>query len=326
MGNDMSMTRPCVLCVDDEPRILFALKALLRSQYEVVTANDGASALEIMRKRQVNVLISDQRMPNMTGVEVLREAKEIQPQAIRLLLTGYSDLNAIIASINEGEIFRFINKPWINEELRAIVAQAVSAAGIEQLLPSELAAPSTDDQSEAAPRMDGRPKAIPVPPSGAGVLLLDHNAQEREQLLDALGRDWPVHTASTFEECVALLEANHVGVLVTEMMIGSDSVTSLLGALRQHQPALVAIVITASADAGQAMQLINHGQIYRLLQKPLKQGVARGTVAVAMRRYDVLSQRPEQAQRLAAVPPPAPVVATLEKRGLLARIRNLVMR
>src|SRR3546814_15022378 len=81
------------------------------------------------------------------------------------------------------------------------------------------------------------------------------------------------------------------------MMIGSDSVTSLLCALRQHQPTPVAIVITASADAGQAMQLINHGQIYRLLQKPLKQGVARGTVAVAMRRYDVLSQRPEQVQR-----------------------------
>lgn len=320
----MSMTRPCVLCVDDEPRILFALKALLRSQYEVLTANDGASALAIMRTRPVNVLISDQRMPNMTGVEVLREAKAIQPQAIRLLLTGYSDLNAIIASINEGEIFRFINKPWINEELRAIVAQAVSAAGIEQLLPNELVA---DDPSLATTRTaDARPQAVPVLPSGAGVLLLDHNAQEREQLLDALGRDWPVHTASTFEECVALLEANHVGVLVTEMMIGADSVTSLLGALRQHQPALVAIVITASADAGQAMQLINHGQIYRLLQKPLKQGVARGTVAVAMRRYDVLSQRPEQVQRLAAAPPPAPVVATLEKRGLLARIRNLVMR
>lgn len=320
MGNDMSITRPCVLCVDDEPRILFALKALLRSQYEVLTANDGAAALEIMRQRPVNVLISDQRMPNMTGVEVLREAKHIQPQAIRLLLTGYSDLNAIIASINEGEIFRFINKPWINEELRAIVAQAVSAAGIEQLLPDEM------EPASASRPADGRPQAAPIPPSGAGVLLLDHNAQEREELLETLGRDWPVHTASTFEECVALLEANHVGVLVTEMMVGSDSVTSLLGALRQHQPTLVSIVITASADAGQAMQLINHGQIYRLLQKPLKQGVARGTVAVAMRRYDVLSQRPEQLQRIAAAPPPAPVVATLEKRGLLARIRQLVTR
>src|SRR3546814_5451293 len=96
MASDMSVTRPCVLCVDDEPRILFALKALLRSQYEVLTANDGESALGIMRSRPINVLISDQRMPNMTGVEVLRQAKEIQPPAIRLLLTGYSDLNAII--------------------------------------------------------------------------------------------------------------------------------------------------------------------------------------------------------------------------------------
>src|SRR3546814_6116293 len=98
-------------------------------------------------------------MPNMTGVEVLRQAKEIQPQAIRLLLTGYSDLNAIITSINEGEIFRFINKPWINAELSAIVAQAVSAAGIEQLLPTDLANSAIDDrQADGAPRpADARP-------------------------------------------------------------------------------------------------------------------------------------------------------------------------
>src|SRR3546814_3161262 len=107
-------------------------KALLRRQYEVLTANDGESALGIMRSRPINVLISDQRMPNMTGVEVLRQAKEIQPQAIRLLLTGYSDLNAIIASINEGEIFRFINKPWFNADMSALVTQAVSAAGTER--------------------------------------------------------------------------------------------------------------------------------------------------------------------------------------------------
>src|SRR3546814_6542141 len=80
----------------------------------------------------------------------------------RLLLTGYSDLNAIIASINEGEIFRFINKPWINAELRAIVAQAVSAAGIEQLLPTDLANSAIDDrQADGAPRpADARPHAI----------------------------------------------------------------------------------------------------------------------------------------------------------------------
>src|SRR3546814_19603869 len=109
------------------------------------------------------------------------------------------------------------------------------------------------------------------------------------------------------------------------MMSGSDIVTSLLGALRQHQPTLVAIVITASADTGQAMQLINHGQIYRLLQKPLKQGVARGTVAVAMPRSDVLSQRPEQVQPLAAAPKPAPEVADREMRGRLGRIRTRVL-
>ena len=102
-----------ILCVDDEVQIVISLRALLRSKYEVLIATSGEEALDILRKdNTIRVLISDQRMPKMLGAEVLREARKISPGTMRLLLTGYSDLQAIIDSINEGEVFRFINKPW----------------------------------------------------------------------------------------------------------------------------------------------------------------------------------------------------------------------
>ena len=117
--------RPRLLFVDDESRILLSLKAIFRADYDVTTAEGGPAALEALKKERFDVIVSDQRMPGITGVEVLRAARDAQPQAIRMLLTGYSDLNAIIASINEGEIFRFIPKPWVNGELRETIASAV---------------------------------------------------------------------------------------------------------------------------------------------------------------------------------------------------------
>ena len=87
---------PRVLFLDDDERILKTLKALFRSRYDVLTTTEGQIALEYMKQGHVHVVVSDQRMPGMTGVEFLRKAKEISPNTIRILLTGYSDLTAIV--------------------------------------------------------------------------------------------------------------------------------------------------------------------------------------------------------------------------------------
>jgi len=106
------MSRATLLLVDDEERILRSLSLLLRSRFEVLTTTDGAWALEWVRERTVHVVVSDQRMPGMSGVDVLRGVRERSPATMRLLLTGYADLAAVEASMNEGEIFRFLEKPW----------------------------------------------------------------------------------------------------------------------------------------------------------------------------------------------------------------------
>jgi len=110
--------QPCVLFLDDEERILRTLRTLFASKYDVITTTNGHVAIEHLKQRHVHLAVSDQRMPEITGIEFLRKAKQISPNTMRILLTAYSDLHAIVDSINDGEVFRFINKPWDNEGIQ----------------------------------------------------------------------------------------------------------------------------------------------------------------------------------------------------------------
>jgi DNA-binding NtrC family response regulator len=113
-----------ILVVDDEPEILFSLKGLLRREFLVQTAGSGSEAMEILAQQPVHVIMTDQRMPVMTGVELLTQVQGAWPDAIRMVFTGYSDIKAVIDAINQGHIFRYILKPWDPDELRAILHQA----------------------------------------------------------------------------------------------------------------------------------------------------------------------------------------------------------
>jgi response regulator RpfG family c-di-GMP phosphodiesterase len=128
MMNDANKVKPRILLVDDEERILRTLTMLLKMQYQVFSTTDGNEALNILKQEKIHVLISDQRMPLMVGTELLRQAKNISPQTMRILLTGYADVDAAVDSVNEGEIFRYINKPWGPKELRDTVADAATIA------------------------------------------------------------------------------------------------------------------------------------------------------------------------------------------------------
>ncbi|MFH1021232.1 MAG: HD domain-containing phosphohydrolase [Pseudomonadota bacterium] len=116
-----------ILFVDDEENILRSLRRLfMDEEVEVFTASSGAQGLEILaREAGVGVIVSDQRMPEMTGVDFLEKSKAVSPQSIRILLTGYADVNAAIDAINRGGTFRYLNKPWNDEELFQAVKGAL---------------------------------------------------------------------------------------------------------------------------------------------------------------------------------------------------------
>jgi response regulator RpfG family c-di-GMP phosphodiesterase len=115
-----------ILCVDDEEQVLNSLERTLRlKNYAVFTASGGARGLEILGQEHVDVVIADQRMPGMTGSEFLRIVKEKYPNTVRIMLSGYSDFESLTKAINEGEIFRFVSKPWEMEELFEIIELAL---------------------------------------------------------------------------------------------------------------------------------------------------------------------------------------------------------
>lgn len=114
-----------LLLVDDEINILSALKRLLRQdKYDIMTANNGQEALEALKNSPVDVIVTDQRMPGMTGVEFLRLAKESYPDTIRIVLSGYTELQSVTDAVNEGAVYKFLTKPWDDVQLRGHVAEA----------------------------------------------------------------------------------------------------------------------------------------------------------------------------------------------------------
>ncbi len=121
-----------VLFVDDEPNILKSLQRLLRQEeMNVLCASTGQEALEILDKTPAQVLVTDQRMPEMSGVDLLSAVRERHPEIIRMMLTGFTEIKVAVEAINHGEIYRLITKPWNDDEIRATIRQAFEQADLK---------------------------------------------------------------------------------------------------------------------------------------------------------------------------------------------------
>ncbi len=287
-----------VLFVDDDERILNAMRALFRNRHQVFTARSAAHALELVRRFGMHVVVSDQRMPQTTGVELLREVKAVAPGAVRLLLTGYSDLAAIVGAVNEGEIFRYLRKPWDNGELQADVADAVAVA------------------LGAAASVGSRPARRP----NAAVLVVEPAPDLAAGLRHLLGFDVTVLHAATREEALHKLGTANVGVLVLPLAPGDGELARFLADLRAQRPELLSIVVTDAPDAERVIELINEAHIYRFLTRPLEALDLRAQVEAALRWHAMLGkpQRP--------VAPEAPEAPEPKDAGLVERIRSLPRR
>lgn len=116
-----------ILCVDDEANVLKSLKRLfLDEEYEILTAESGAGGLALLEQHQpIQVVISDYRMPEMDGVAFLKQVHERWPETVRIVLSGYADTASVVAAINEGQVYKFIPKPWNDDELKVAIAKAV---------------------------------------------------------------------------------------------------------------------------------------------------------------------------------------------------------
>src|SRR5687768_12057223 len=120
----MSDKKINLLYVDDEENNLMSFKATFRLKYNVMIALSAAEAMKVLEKKPVEIIITDQRMPGMTGIEFLEKVLEKYPDPIRILLTGYADMNAVIDAVNKGKIYHYLTKPWNEEELDMTIKRA----------------------------------------------------------------------------------------------------------------------------------------------------------------------------------------------------------
>jgi DNA-binding NtrC family response regulator len=293
-----------LLFVDDEERILRSLKMLFKAQYNVLTTSDGNEAIEILKSKKVHAIISDQRMPIMPGVEVLRHAKEVSPDTMRLLLTGYSDWAAMVGSVNEGEVFRFINKPWDNEEIKATVDQAV-----------EIAHTISGLGQEAEPKeVDTR----------LGLLVIDDDKETFETIKEIVGDKYAVRWGPALDEAYAVLsEDDNIAVIISEVRIGGEDITAPLKTLKQIYPAILTLVLTSFQDSKTLIDLINQGQIYRFMPKPILKKLVEMSINNAVRQYSYLQKAPQLLKRHAVEKPKGEEVKVSSKiMGYLQKIRK----
>ena len=158
-----------ILFVDDERRVLNAMRGLFRRDYELFLTSEGAEAVKIAVENDVDVIVADQRMPGMTGIEVLSAVKQKSPRTVRILLTGYADPTAVEGSINLGEVFRFLSKPCPPKILRETLSLAIDAARTKPEVPAaQPEVPVTQAEAPVAqPEAPAAPKPQTTPPSPA---------------------------------------------------------------------------------------------------------------------------------------------------------------
>lgn len=423
--------KPRILFVDDEKRVLNSMRALFRRDYELHLTTEGKEAVQITREHDIHVIVADQRMPGMSGVDVLGEVKTISPGTVRILLTGYADLDAIEGSINIGEVFRFLSKPCPPDELRATLETAVKAARATaavakkatvktaQAAPKPAAskpaaaerpaasAKRTGTAKPASPqaaslpksaspaRIEGAAAAKPAPPAAAarnaaetakpgaaktpadgdrtaappataasdaagkdegtaatgtfelpmitpddtleteiimsgdtgvhvvigseesearrnsissfhsvGVVIFSSDPRFAREVQGSMDNDLEAHHATTLVGVTEILEAGDAGVLVTDFCSDTTLLQNMIGTLKQYLPELVTIVVSDDRDATDMITLINHGQIFRFLTKPVDNAKLRQNVNGAILKHTQLREHPELVERHAVVENP----------------------
>lgn len=262
-----------LLFVDDEERILNALRSVFRNQYNVFTASSGPEAMEFLKRFRPHVVISDQRMPEMTGVEFLRQVKDFAPQTVRILLTGYSDLASIVGSINDGEVFRFISKPWDNAEIQKTIGEAAAIA-------LELADMAT------AP--------VIVPDKlGSGILVLNPDQSVFRAVNELMGSVCPVLHAQDMERALSILSEKEIAVIIADIRSGDQKSLATFKLLKQDHPEILAILTTEASDSELVIDLINQAQVFRFLSKPLNLKLLQQHVHAALARYQSFRKTPK---------------------------------
>ncbi|MDH3266469.1 MAG: response regulator [Gammaproteobacteria bacterium] len=343
-----------ILFVDDEKRVLNAMRGLFRREYDLFLTCEGAEAIDIVAENEIDVIVADQRMPGMTGIEVLAKIKERSPRTVRILLTGYADPSAVEGSINIGEVFRFLSKPCPPKMLREALALAIEASRTSpQATPTVTAPQAAPKETPAAPADQSRVEEEPLhdndetqpallalkegedptsnTPQGShwqsvtsvvmsedavettqesvaltaasmgmmdvGVVVFTVDSEFAATAIRAVSTERNTVVATTLVKVAQAIETENIGVLVTDFTTNKTTLQKIVGALKQRMPELVTIVVSNGRDTNDMINLINYGQVFRYVLKPIEPVDLRNDINAAVIRHLYLQNNPDSAKR-----------------------------
>jgi DNA-binding NtrC family response regulator len=381
-----------ILFVDDEKRVLNSMRGLFRRDYDLFLTCEGSEAIKIAAENEIDVIVADQRMPGMTGVEVLAKIKQNSPRTVRILLTGYADPSAVEGSINMGEVFRFLSKPCPPKLLRETLSLAITASrtmpvAANEPAPAETPTPAVQQHDpELAPATPPVTTAEPVPPvppvppttvvrpqtepqapqpaatisdkdetqpalrtldeitgksqdepsdshwqTVTNVVMSENSVEETQETvalktplvgvrdvgvvvftidsefattaIRAISQDRQAYLATSLGKVAQAITQHNAGVLITDFTSNKTTLRKIIGVLKKHRPELVTIVVSDGRDTTDMINLINYGQVFRYVLKPIEPAELRKEILAAAIRHVNLLNNPESAKRHDVIDP-----------------------
>ncbi|MDX2129272.1 MAG: response regulator [Chloroherpetonaceae bacterium] len=324
------MQKGRLLIVDDEEYMLQTLTYLFE-EFTIFKASNGFDAIQILEKnKDIDVIISDQRMPKMTGSEFLAKAKVMSPNTTRILLTGYSDLDATISSVNNGEIFRYIMKPWNRERLISTVelgieysrnARSKAVEATKERINHQFQNEKLDVIHSPSKVLDSSIKKIKPE-----IVFIDQNPKHLSAFQELLSSNFSLHSFTSALQAYEVIVQRPISILVTEVFSGDSGFqfNDFIGAVKYTHPHLVIIILTDSQDAEVAMKLVNQVNIYKYLIKPFKRSYLLESLAEGFKTSLLYKEHPESNpffNRLATKHPLKQMPKSFEPKGINEAVR-----
>ena len=326
--------QPKVLFASGEQSALNSIQLMFGHRFTLFLVSDTPTALDVLKQHDIDVIVADHQMPQMSGIALLRAAHTLSLRAARILLSADAELDAIETCLDDVGVFRLLTKPYEPDRLRAAMDLAVKVARRgsqhapalpvdpeQQLvhdilsqdpseLPPSLAAEIIDDWSQtmteqALEATDVIEPAEPAPvtpiqqhrdakaliqgpENGVIVFSLDHNVVE--SIRHAAHDRFSVYFASNIVQVVKTLRERRPGVLVTDITQDRDSIQSMTAQLKRHVPELVTIIVSEHGNSPDIVWLINHGQVFRFLSKPVSSGRCAVSIRAALQYHATLRE------------------------------------
>lgn len=238
------MPEPRLLLVDEREHLARLLPATICGSYEILTACSAAAALDLVARQRIDVLVSDQDLPEMPGIALLSAARPLSPGTVRILLTGYAELAARIGAVKDGDVFQFLNKPWRRRQIERSLVEAA------ELIETGAAIEPTLAGAAASMELHGLPRA-------------------RHAAMEIFAADGKVTHAEFASEAIVIAKRHRAEVIVASTRLAAADIVELLAALVPAIPPVVFAMLEDAPNGGATVKLIEGSRIYRFAMEPI---------------------------------------------------------